>query len=79
MDGVKLTKWRENFKAGIGNLQIEFDAFFVEKKLDEFYSLKVDEVSQNLVLEILNQDELPKEIADRLIQIFTQAKPEDSI
>lgn len=79
MDGVKLTKWRENFKAGMANLQIEFDAFFVEKKLNEFYRLKVDEVSQNLVLEILNQDELPKEIADRLIQIFTQAKPEDSI
>lgn len=37
MDGLKIDKWKENFEAGIANLQIEFDAFFSPRKLDEFY------------------------------------------
>lgn len=79
MDGLKLDKWKENFKAGMANLQIEFDAFFVEKKLDEFYNLKVDEVTQNLELEIFHGKELPKEIEDRIMETFWNTKPEDSI
>lgn len=55
MDGLKLDKWKENFKAGMANVQIEFDALFLPRKLDEFYIVKLDEVSQNLELEILTQ------------------------
>ncbi len=79
MAGLKLEKWKENFEAGMANLQIEFDTFSLEKKLEEFYSLKVDEVSQNLELEILHNNELPKEIANRISEAFLNAKPEDSI
>lgn len=79
MDGLKLDKWRENFNTGMAALQIEFDAFFPQRKMGEFYILKVDEVSENLVLEILHHDELPKEIADRITEVFFNAKPEDSI
>lgn len=79
MDGLKIDKWKENFEAGIANLQIEFDAFFLEKKLDEFYSLNADETSQNLELEILHSNELPEEIKDRITEAFLNARPEDSV
>lgn len=79
MDGLKIDKWKENFEAGIANLQIEFDAFFLEKKLDEFYSLNTDETSQNLELEVLHKEELPPGLADSIIETFTNARSEDSI
>jgi hypothetical protein len=79
MDGLKLDKWRNAFTSEVQNLQTEFDAFFLTKKLDEFYTLKVDEASQTLLLEITNKDELPKEIEDRLTQIYFRTQPEDSV
>jgi hypothetical protein len=79
MDGLKLDKWRNTFTSEVQNLQTEFDAFFLTKKLDEFYTLKVDEASQTLLLEITNKDELPKEIEDRLTQIYFRTQPEDSV
>ncbi len=79
MDGLKIDKWREKFEAGIANLQIEFDAFFLKKKLDKFYSLNTDETSQNLELEILHSNELPEEMKDRITEAFLNARPEDSV
>lgn len=79
MDELKLDKWRENFTSEVQNLQIQFDAFFSKKKLNDFYELKVGEVTQNLSLEITDKDELPKEIEERLMDIFYKTKPEDSV
>ncbi len=52
MDGLKLDKWKENFREGIASVQIEFDSFFKNKKLNQFYEIKEDEVSQSLSLVI---------------------------
>ncbi len=79
MDGLKLSKWKENFEAGITNLHIEFDAFLLPKKLQEFYSLPANEENQNLVVEILNHHEFPKEIEDRITEIYESSKPVDSM
>ncbi len=79
MDGLKIDKWKENFEAGLATIKIEFDALFLPRKLDEFYSVKFDEVSQNLELEILHRNELPKEIKDRITEAFLNARPEDSV
>ena len=79
MDGLKLSKWKENFEAGLKALQIEVEAYMLPKKLDEFYCLRADEENQMLVLEIFNHDGLPKEIEDRIIGIYEYFKPEDSV
>lgn len=79
MDGLKIDKWKENFEAGSATIKIEFDALFLPRKLDEFYTVKFDEVSQNIELEILHKEELPSGFSDRIIETFTNARPEDSI
>lgn len=76
MDGLKLEKWKKNFDAEVRNIEIEFDAFFNNKKLNEYYSLKLNE-SDELSLQI--NDELPKHIKERLIKLLMETKPEDSI
>jgi hypothetical protein len=78
MDELKLDKWKENFQKEKQNLQIEFDSFFQTKKLNQYYELKVDEVTQNLSLEITDAT-LPKDVQKRLIDLFNATKPEDSI
>ncbi|MGI8634265.1 MAG: hypothetical protein ACR2KZ_02565 [Segetibacter sp.] len=79
MDGLKIDKWKENFEAGLATIKIEFDAFFLKKKLDEFYSLNTDETSHNLELEILHSNDLPEEMKDRITEAFLNARPEDSV
>ena len=79
MDGLKLSRWKENFEGEIKTLQIQFDAFMLPKKLDKFYSLKADEENQNLILEILNLHELPKKIEERIKAIYESSRPEDLV
>lgn len=79
MDELKLNKWKENFALEVENLQIEFDSFFMDKKLDSYYNVKVDTQNDSLSLEFTNQTELPKDIVDRITKAFTKTKPEDSI
>ena len=79
MNNLQLVRWRDSFNKEIQHLQTEYDAFFQSKPLSDFYELVEDEGEQNLHLEILHEEELPKEISSRLIKILEQTKPEDSI
>lgn len=78
MDGLKLAKWRENFNREMPHLQIEFDSFFKGKKLNTFFDLKLDELSENLCLEITDES-LPNEVREQLTKLFMDTKPEDSV
>lgn len=78
MDGLKLDKWRKNFNREIPRIQIEFDNFFTGKKLNEFFDLKLDDLSESLCLEITD-DSLPNEIKERLTKLFMDTMPEDSV
>lgn len=77
MDGLKLKKWQDNFNQEVSKLEIEFDAFFKEKKLDEYFTLTMSEVSQNLSLKL--NDQLPAEVKKRMEQLFMATMPEDSV
>ncbi len=78
MDGFKLAQWRETFNNATENLEIEFDSFFKNKKLDSFYRLRLDERSENLCL-VITDETLPREIEDKLTKLFMETKPEDSV
>lgn len=67
--------WHDNFKEKLSHIQIEFDALFVKGTLDDYYSLKVDESQEILILSISEQDTLPKQIEEALIDAFNQSKP----
>ena len=79
MDGLKLDKWRKDFTSGVQSLKLEFDSFFSDKNLEDFYTLRLDETSQNLCIDINSKEKLPKEIEKRLIDIFSETTPEDSV
>ncbi len=66
MEADKLDQWMGDFKKEMASVQISFDAFFMEKKIDCYYSLKVDKEHNNLILEMKDEDELPNEIANRI-------------
>ncbi len=68
-------KWIENFNEELINIQIEFDAFFTEGKIDDYYSLKVDEETGKVSIYISKSNELPKQIADALSDAFIKSKP----
>ncbi|MEO8112671.1 MAG: hypothetical protein ABI594_21660 [Ginsengibacter sp.] len=77
MDESKLNAWIKSFQAGIEKLQIEYDAFFLKEKLQDFYNLRVDRENQHLILEMVNHDNLPKEIESQILKIYETSRPED--
>ena len=78
MDGIKLNSWKYSFTEEANHLQIEFDSFFKEKKLDQYYEVKITDADQNLSLVIID-DTLPEGIKKRLEKLLLSTKPEDSI
>jgi len=76
MDEIKLAKWKQVFEQQIGSLEIEFDAFFVNKPFKDAYNITLNE-SDEWKIEV--GENVPNEIKARLEQIFLATKPEDSI
>ncbi len=77
MDGLKLTKWQNDFEKEAITLQVEYDAYLLPKEFSETYHLKITE-SQWLEL-VIEKDSLPNEIEDRLVDMFNKTQPEDSV
>ena len=78
MNGLKLDRWQRNFNDEVLSIQIEFDSFFNNKKLNQFYELKEDEASQSLSL-VITDDTLPNQIKKPLMNAFETTRPEDSV
>lgn len=72
---TKLKQWVANFNKEIVNVQVSFDAFFLQKKIDCYYSLKIDEEHNDLILEMIDGEELPNEIVNRIVDAYTKSKP----
>ena len=77
MDSLKLDRWQKAFEVEVKELQIEYDAFLLPKKFEDTYQLKIDETCHTLTLWI-DTETLPKEIEDRLSELFLKTEPEDS-
>jgi hypothetical protein len=72
----KLNIWIENFNKEINNIRVSLDAFFLSKKIDCYYNLKVDKEHNNLILEMNDAEELPNEILNRITDAYSKSKPE---
>lgn len=77
MDRLKLDKWQKSFEAEVTGVQIEYDAFLLPKRFEDTYQLKIDQTTHTLSLWI-DTEILPKEIEDRLSELFLKTEPEDS-
>lgn len=78
MDEVKLTHWRKSFDEEVHFFKIQFDSYFTSKKLEDFYVLNVDNITQTLSISIIDNS-LPKHLQERLIMILSKTRPEDSV
>lgn len=68
-------KWIENFNLELINIQIEFDAFFLKGKIEDYYKLEADKETGTLSIDISKSNELPKQIADALSDAFIKSAP----
>lgn len=75
MENNKVDEWIENFNEEMDSIKISFDAFFMNKPIDSYYNLKVDNEYNNLVLEMIDEDEVPNEIVNRIMDAFEKSKP----
>lgn len=78
MDGLKLNRWQIVFNEEVKRLQAEYDAFFLPKKFEDTYQLRIDETTQTLSLWI-DGETLPKEIENMLSELLLKTEPEDSV
>ena len=76
METNKLERWVKDFNKEIGSLQVSLDALFIPGKIESYYNLKIDRDHNNLLLEIVDEEQLPREIVDRILQIYLKSKPE---
>ena len=60
----------EDFNQKIIGIQVSFDAYFLKGKLDDYYQLKEDEESGILTISFSDENELPKQIKEELIDAF---------
>ena len=75
MKKIDTKKWIENFNLELTHIQIEFDAFFVEGKPDDYYDLNIDKKMGLVTIHISKLNELPKQISDAITDAFMKSKP----
>lgn len=76
MDGLKLDNWKQKFEQEVKSLQTEYNSYFLKHKLEDVYSIKMDESNE---WEMQVNEQVPGEIKSRIEQLSLTAKPEDSI
>lgn len=72
---VDTKKWKQNFNQELINVQIIYDDFFAERKIDDFFDLH-EKDKTGLTIHIFKDKDLPKEIADALSTAFIKSKPD---
>lgn len=75
MEEQQLKIWMKNFNKEMDNLQISYAAFFIQNRIDCYYSLKLDEEHNNLILEILDVNKLSNEIFHKITDAYLRLKP----
>lgn len=76
MNEKKLNEWIKNFRTEMDSVQISLDAYFLQKNVSAYYSLKIDKEHNNLILEVNDADELPNDIVKRITYAYEKSKPE---
>ena len=72
---IETKKWIDNFHKELIHIQIEFDAFFMEGKINDYFDLCVDKKTGMVTIHISKLNELPKQIVDALSEAFIRSKP----
>lgn len=67
--------WNDNFYREVKNIQIQYDAFFLDRNLEDFFSLQWHEKETMLSLHFHDIHAMPKAIVEALELAFIKARP----
>ena len=75
MNEIQLNNWIKDFEKEVEAIEIEFNAFFLNRNIRDYYSLKVNGAGGYLSIDINRRDDLPSEVIDRLTVAYLSSKP----
>jgi hypothetical protein len=69
-----IDNWTDNFNEEVKNIQLEYDSFFSDRKIQEYYSL--EHTKDNMLsLHFHDVHGLPRMIMSAIEQAFLRSKP----
>ena len=73
-DKQLIDNWTNNFSEEVKNIQLEYDSFFSDKKIQDYYSLE-NTKDNMLSLHFHDVHGLPRMIMSAIEQAFLRSKP----
>ena len=74
-DNEFISSWLKNFQQELHGIQIEFDAFFLNNKLEDYFFIEHNK-STLLTLHFTGNKDLPADITEAITAAFIRSKPE---
>ena len=75
VDNEFINAWLKHFQQELTGIQIEFDAFFLNKKLEDYFFIEHNK-SLLLTLHFTGNKDLPLHITETITAAFIKSKPE---
>lgn len=72
-----LKNWMDRFNAEVSNIEIEFNAYFKQGKITDYFKLEVNEELGTLLIYFNDIFHLPQHIKNDLIQALDKTRPAD--
>ena len=74
-DNEFINAWLKRFQQELTGIQMEFDAFFLNNKLEDYFFIEHNK-STLLTLHFTGNKDLPKDITEAITAAFIRSKPE---
>ena len=71
-----LNEWADGLTKEINLIKVSFDSFFISRPIESYYRLTVDTEGKNLVIELIDERELPNEIVQRIMEAYKRSRPD---
>lgn len=67
--------WMERFDAEITNIEIEFNSYFKNGRIRDYFKIEFDQNSQTPQIQFFDVSDLPKHIQEDIINALQKTKP----
>lgn len=75
MEDAQLDQWMADFEKQMEVIQIEFDAFFANQRIQDYVKHTINHQGGGLSLDVVRREDLPNEILDRITRAYLDTKP----
>ena len=77
-DNEFINTWLKKFQQELTGIQVEFDAFFLDKKLEDHFFIEHNKDTL-LTLHFTGNKDLPSDITEAITAAFIKSKPEQFV